>query len=188
MRLPRLITRRRVKWVGTCASALIALLGIGSVWYWVQIRRDYHFHDAWRIAMSDGGVHVLQMTGTLPVGGDEQISMFRFTHGAASNPGIVWLPDRSRDFHSLGSLSYKSQSVTIPLWLPLLLVAAPTAWLWCTDRRAKPWQCPKCRYDLRGLGGVRRKSGEVDSKNRPTVCPECGSVVDHSNRGEPSAD
>ena len=42
----------------------------------------------------------------------------------------------------------------------ILLIAVPTACVWCTDRRAKPWQCAKCRYDLRGLDGG--------------VCPECG--------------
>ena len=42
----------------------------------------------------------------------------------------------------------------------ILLIAVPTACLWRTDRRAKPWQCPKCRYDLRGLdGGVWRECG-----------------------------
>ena len=42
----------------------------------------------------------------------------------------------------------------------ILLIAARTAYLWRTDRRAKPWQCPKCRYDLRGLdGGVWRECG-----------------------------
>ena len=45
----------------------------------------------------------------------------------------------------------------------ILLIAAPTACVWCTDRRAKPWQCPKCRYDLRGLDGG--------------VCPECGTQI-----------
>ena len=53
--------------------------------------------------------------------------------------------------------------VFVPLWLPLLLIAAPTAYLWRADRRAKPWQCPKCRYDLRGLDGG--------------VCPECGNLA-----------
>ena len=55
----------------------------------------------------------------------------------------------------------------VPLWVPLSLIATPTAYLWHTDRRAKPWQCPKCRYDLRGLDGG--------------VCPECGHELKPSN-------
>ena len=41
-------------------------------------------------------------------------------------------------------------------------------------RRRRIGLCPNCRYDLAGLTS--------------DTCPECGSVVDHSNRGEPSAD
>ncbi|MCH9058387.1 MAG: hypothetical protein IIB55_07150 [Planctomycetes bacterium] len=48
-----------------------------------------------------------------------------------------------------------------------MLLAIPTAYLWHTDRRAKPWQCAKCRYDLRGLDGG--------------VCPECGHELKPSN-------
>ena len=55
-------------------------------------------------------------------------------------------------------------SVAVDFHLPLgsvaILLTLPTAWLWYIDNRAKPWQCPKCRYDLRGLDGG--------------VCPECG--------------
>ena len=51
--------------------------------------------------------------------------------------------------------------------LERLLIALPTVSLWYTDRRAKPWQCPKCRYDLRGLDGG--------------VCPECGHELKPSN-------
>ena len=47
--------------------------------------------------------------------------------------------------------------------LEVLLIAAPAARLWRTDRRAMPWQCPKCGYDLRGLDGG--------------VCPECGESI-----------
>ena len=65
--------------------------------------------------------------------------------------------------HRFGRVSTLSCAY-LPLWLPLLLIAAPTAWLWRTDRRAKSWQCPKCRYDLRGLDGG--------------VCPECGASVE----------
>ena len=72
-------------------------------------------------------------------------------------PKTVWLPTYDSYY---GQGSYVQQRVKIPLWMLLLLIAAPTAYLWYTDRRAKPWQCPKCRYDLRGLDGG--------------VCPECG--------------
>ncbi len=53
-----------------------------------------------------------------------------------------------------------TQRVTLPLWLPLLLIAIPTAFLWWREhRRPKPGHCP-CGYDLRG--------------NVSGTCPECG--------------
>ncbi len=52
-----------------------------------------------------------------------------------------------------------TQRVTLPLWLPLLLIAIPTAFLWWRDRPPKPGHCP-CGYDLRG--------------NESGTCPECG--------------
>jgi predicted amidophosphoribosyltransferase len=48
----------------------------------------------------------------------------------------------------------------VPLWIPMLLVAIPTAWLWRRDRRHSPGCCPRCGYDLSGT-----PSG---------ICPECG--------------
>ena len=54
------------------------------------------------------------------------------------------------------------QRVTVPLWLPLVLIAIPTAFLWWRDRPPKPGHCP-CGYDLRG---------NVSGK-----CPECGVEV-----------
>ena len=51
-------------------------------------------------------------------------------------------------------------SILIPLWLPLVIIALPTARVWWTDyRRPKPGHC-KCGYDLTG--------------NVSGVCPECG--------------
>ena len=82
------------------------------------------------------------------------------------SPGIDFAPDWDWGSNQRGNtavIAYplvESRYIFIPIWPFLLLIAAPTAWLWRTDRRAKPWQCTKCRYDLRGLEGG--------------VCPECG--------------
>jgi hypothetical protein len=46
-----------------------------------------------------------------------------------------------------------------PLWVPLIVLAAPTSWAWHADRR-RPGACPRCRYELTG--------------NTTGVCPECG--------------
>jgi hypothetical protein len=55
--------------------------------------------------------------------------------------------------------------VSLPLWLPLLLIAIPTALLWRRDhiltKRAKAGRCSKCGYDRAGL-----------AQTKP--CPECG--------------
>ena len=52
-----------------------------------------------------------------------------------------------------------TQRVTLPMWLPLVLIAIPTAFLWWRDRPPKPGHCP-CGYDLTG--------------NVSGTCPECG--------------
>ena len=54
-------------------------------------------------------------------------------------------------------------AVYVPLWLPLLLVAVPTALLWWRDRRIPPGCCRECAYDLTG--------------NISGVCPECGREI-----------
>jgi hypothetical protein len=51
--------------------------------------------------------------------------------------------------------------VQLPLWIPFLLVALPTSYLfWRDRRRIPPGRCRKCGYNLTG--------------NVSGVCPECG--------------
>ena len=50
--------------------------------------------------------------------------------------------------------------LAIPLWMPLIAIAIPTAWLWWRDRRHPSGHCRKCGYDLTG--------------NVTGVCSECG--------------
>ena len=55
-------------------------------------------------------------------------------------------------------------AVTVPMWLPLVVFAIPTAILWRRDRRTVPLgHCPHCGYNLTG--------------NESGVCPECATPV-----------
>jgi len=55
--------------------------------------------------------------------------------------------------------------ILVPLWIPFLLFAIPTVYLWWIDRRRiPPGHCQKCGYNLTG--------------NVSGVCPECGEKVD----------
>ena len=161
MKLRRLITRRRAKWAGLVGSVLIVCVYVASAW----IEAD----SGWRISKPNQFVFVGISEGRLgfvvwnfnlapvPIPRREASFHVRATVYPAINLRPVW-HDR-RTFNVPGSPSTATR-VFLPLWLPLLLIAAPTAYLWRADRRAKPWQCAKCRYDLRGLEGG--------------VCPECG--------------
>jgi hypothetical protein len=57
--------------------------------------------------------------------------------------------------------------VELPLWLPLLIVALPTAFMFYRDRnRIPPGHCSTCGYNLTG--------------NVSGVCPECGQSCNSS--------
>jgi len=57
-------------------------------------------------------------------------------------------------------LGGKTWDLILPLWIPFLVVAVPTTYLWWTDRRIPPGHCQNCGYNLTG--------------NVSGVCPECG--------------
>ncbi len=67
---------------------------------------------------------------------------------------LEWWPEYDRRY------SGGKFIVQIPLWLPLLAFAIPTAWLWRRDRRPPKGYCQMCAYNLRG--------------NESGRCPECG--------------
>jgi hypothetical protein len=71
-----------------------------------------------------------------------------------------WWPWGHKD---TSNAQVRTGDVFLPLWMPFVLVFAPTAFLWQRDRRDRfgPGRCKKCGYSLTGL-----------SPGSP--CPECG--------------
>ena len=76
----------------------------------------------------------------------------------------MWLPSLERGTTLVLGWSSTPLSVWhvgLPLWIPFLVIAIPTAFLWWSDRRRIPLHsCKGCGYDLTG--------------NMSGMCPECG--------------
>ena len=183
-RLRRLVTRRRVKWAGTILCSLVLGVYIASAWYeagWVISRPQRRVY----IGIGQGGLRfeVIDFDAPLRYESFPIRQVYTWTEESflirqVYNPWIElwprWVMQRrgnppiSPGLRSMlsrpGSPTFTWSYATVPLWIPLLLIAIPTAWLWYTDRRAKPWQCATCRYDLRGLDAG--------------VCPECGTTTE----------
>jgi hypothetical protein len=157
---------RIVKWAGLVASLSIFCLWLAPLPPWERLYRRpvtltpgghvdhvwYRFmfsHGSLGCAYSEPTPSELRMEMLLRFFDRQWMPSFtsdrlRFT-GAYSGFGLIW-------------------AVVVPLWIPLLIVATPTAILWWRDRRRiPPGHCRKCGYDLTG--------------NVSGVCPECGEGI-----------
>ena len=79
-----------------------------------------------------------------------------------SSLGIAWWPHLLVNDKALGVQLF-GRSASVPLWMPFLALALPTAFLWHRDRRPPKGHCQTCGYDLTG--------------NVTGVCPECGAAA-----------
>ena len=165
MKSGRLITRRRAKWAGLVVCALVLGVYVASGWnqvWWVIGKPNQRVF----ISVGQGAMRLEVFDfDALPSSLPQRFGSFQFHQ--VQNPWIELWPRwvMQRTVSLARSAPFIHFYATLPLWIPLLLIAAPTAWLWRTDRRAMPWQCAKCRYDLRGL-----------EEGVGAVCPECGSA------------
>ncbi len=151
MRARRSRVRRVAKWVGMFLCLGIVVLAIVSVRirpligfrYGYVVARHGNVSVAWSAA--ENTTHQLFVVGLelLEVAPDFRFSLPTVSKVRVWGTNLKWL-------------------VSLPLWLLLLVLAAPTAYLWHRDRRFRfpSGHCQQCGYNLHGLTEPR--------------CPECG--------------
>jgi len=167
--------RGTCKWGGVTLCVLLFALWMWSGWESFSFRRltgmdgpetrGSYRDAAWRLGVSGGQLHVTVQS--------------QAEYG--SKPEWLWLWEGDMDkslIHTLGSgepnwswsidrevFRNQGQWWAIPLWLPFLLIALPTGYLFWSDhrRRKRAGHCEKCGYDLTG--------------NTTGRCPECGTAA-----------
>lgn len=130
---------KTVKWVGLTSSGLLVAAWCVSLF--------------WTIGYSNAstGFGLEAGCAVLAIGPAQGPYRWVFT---ARYARPWWVPVYSR--------WQKSIFLRVPMWIPLLAVGPPTAWLWWRDRRPPPGRCQTCGYDL---------TGNISGR-----CPECGAT------------
>ena len=139
--------RRSLKWVGLVTSlVLIVVWGLsfgGIVRYTGR---------SWTVGVGKGKAVIV--VSNLP----HESTGFEF-----QRPGQLFLGHLSTWWEPEPIRRTSSATwIVVLLWIPLLVVALPAAWLWWRGSSAKrPNHCSHCGYDRAGLAAG-------------SLCPECG--------------
>ncbi len=156
--------QRVMKWVGLGLCTFVA-----AVWGTSGFRA---------MRWSGTNISVLLVSGVLQVDELMTTQVAVDSRGFRVYPGRVdsWWPPagqrlpRRAMFASAVTRGGRTLSATmsvrityLPLWLPLVALAVPTAMLWYRDRKPPKGHCQKCGYDLTG--------------NESGRCPECGKAI-----------
>ena len=154
---------RILRWTGLVLSSVFVVTWVVSIpWSWDYFRRDTQSgvdpasgqpvvdHYTFILSLSRGSVFHFRDRGTDSY---PEILIWRIRLDPARP---VWMPYWKRGLSG-------TRSLVLPLWIPLLLIAMPTLYLWWVDRRIPPGHCSKCGYNLAG--------------NVSGICPECGEKV-----------
>ena len=160
--------RRALMWTGIFSCVLI-VLAAGLLTRWFAIALRFSATAQWVIALQPVSVVVAHESVAVADFGDllmAPVSACLPREGGLilSEPHEDWAAVRN-DWVAAERWPSKyvgtgMTAVTLPLWIPLALLAVPTAWLWLLDRRRPaPGKC-RCGYDLTG--------------NTSGRCPECG--------------
>jgi len=168
--MARLRRRWRVlKWAGVAVLILLTAVYGASfkrIWYYTQ---DWGRQYVFEIQAESGQLSISFGAGQLD-DGTRGGSVVLYDRGGIPSPrytpppgtrriwgsGKHWLDTPQTVRFSPGPYS----AIHVPLWIPFLLVAVPTALIFWRDRRIPPHFCQSCGYDLTG--------------NVSGVCSECG--------------
>ena len=144
------LLRALAKWGGLLICVMIAALWVFSAYYGIKWT---HFRQSLVEQFSILAGCFLYSNSPLA---SSSVAADGWSFSAVGEPRRVlhWLP-------GLGLNSF-----SLPLWIPLVMMAIPTASLFILDRRQRSHKhcCHSCRYNLRGLPPTTSK------------CPECGTV------------
>lgn len=142
---------QRVKWIGVAVCALLLCAWIGTFWSALGYQSN-----TVAVGLSLGCLEL----SVYPKGSPTS------AHGWFALPQpyeVYWLPGIIHGRF----ITSRTTHIFLPLWIPLLVVAAATLLAFKHDRRPEPGHCQICGYDLHGSPG--------DNSGGEGVCPECGS-------------
>lgn len=148
-------TRRRPgAWRWAALAATVVLLAAWPVSIFTTLGwTDYSSGGRLRCAVLTRGCLDLVWGGVFKGGQPEWVAI-----AASPDETTVWWPRYERP-----GLAFPYSTLLIPLWIPLVLVAAPAAWSWWRFLHPpkSPTACRGCGYELAGLAAA-------------APCPECG--------------
>jgi hypothetical protein len=139
---------------------LLFLIGLGSC----GLSATYSVRN-WEVGVNYGRVYVARGGGShgLIVDGANYRDL---TRGGFGVLGLGFSP------HGNTAWGGGRLVVSIPLWLPILMLAVLLIRQWRRARRPKSGQCSRCGYDIRAS---------------PDRCPECGTPVTRAPAQPPAS-
>jgi hypothetical protein len=131
--------RRALKWGGLVVCVVLVAAFITSLRWEIAVGAPYRSLTLW--------IGCVYITDLCQFGNERYVADHgRFAWREAAR-GPAWIP---WSFSLFGI-----PTVVVPLWIPLVITAIPTAFLWYRDRRPPKGPCQGCGYNLRGkVSGV----------------------------------
>jgi len=151
---------------------VIALLWIASFFFMISLVWPSHFVSQINRGEIHGG------TDNFGTGPSKEVVRLSAWFQRPSGFSAKFTNTIPRSWDALAGLPWRAQGtwpvkdifgetmmmVAVPLWMPFLACAAPSALMWDRwRRRKKAGCCPNCGYDLAGLLSQSK-------------CPECGTL------------